>query len=193
MARQIAACYQREARIIYAPIRLADYHVGESDGEYYLVVSRLMSHKRVDLAVLACQKLGRKLLIVGDGPERARLQALANDDVLFLGRVSDTRLKDLYANCRAVIFASEEDYGLVPLEAQASGRPVIAYGSGGALETIIESQTGIFFRQQTVDSVTDAILEFERMRFDPMAIRQAVRRFDVEHFGRELREFVLEP
>lgn len=193
MATEIYACYRREAQIIYLPVRVSDYQIGSGAGDYYLTVSRLISHKRVDLAILACQCLGRPLVVVGDGPDLPTLKALSDQTVKFVGQVTDVTLRKLYANCRAVIFPSNEDYGLVPLEAQASGRPVIAYGSGGALETVVENQTGIFFKQQTVESVIDAIQTFEKMRFDPEAIRQAVQRFDVESFKRELREFVLNP
>jgi glycosyltransferase involved in cell wall biosynthesis len=193
MAKQISACYNVSAHIIYAPIRIQDYPISDDHGDYYLSVSRLISHKRVDLAVRACQVLGRKLVVVGDGPERLILESIASDATHFLGRVSDPELKRLYSKCRAVIFTSEEDYGLVPLESQACGRPVIAYGSGGVLETVIEGKTGVFFTQQTTESVIEAILAFEAMQFDTQVIRQSVQRFDVEHFKRELREFVLNP
>jgi len=193
MAKEIYACYRREARVVYPPIRVSDYHEGNGTGGYYLSVSRLMSHKKMDLAIRACQQLGRRLVVVGDGPELPRLKALSDHTVYFTGHVADNMLRELYANCRAVIFPSHEDYGLVPLEAQASGRPVIAYAAGGVLETVVEDKTGVFFREQTVEAVIDAIQRFEKMRFDPQAIRQAVQRFDVQHFKRELREFVLNP
>lgn len=191
MAAEIYACYRREARVIYPPIRVSDYQEGNGTGGYYLSVSRLMSHKKMDLAIRACQQLRRRLVVVGDGPELPRLKALSDHTIHFTGRVTDNTLRELYANCRAVIFPSHEDYGLVPLEAQASGRPVIAYGAGGALETVIENHTGVFFREQTVEAVVDAIQRFEKIQFDPQAIRQAVQRFDVQYFRRELREFVL--
>jgi len=193
MAKQIGDFYNRSAQIIYAPIRIRDYPFAEGGGNYYLTVSRLVSHKRVDLAVKACQALGRRLIVVGDGPERSQLESFASDTMHFVGRISDPELKRMYSKCRAVIFPSDEDYGLVPLESQACGRPVIAYGSGGALETVIEGQTGVFFTQQTPESVIESMLAFEAMQFDPQVIRQSVHRFDVEHFKRELREFVLNP
>jgi glycosyltransferase involved in cell wall biosynthesis len=191
MARAIKNCYGREACVIYAPIRTRDYDVAATQDDYYLCVSRLMSHKRLDLAVAACRRLGRSLVIAGDGPEGAALEALASGTTQFLGRVNDRDLKHLYAHCRAVLFPSHEDYGLVPLEAQASGRPVIAYGSGGALETIEAGRSGLFFSEQTVDALVDAIQSFERMSFDSDAIRRAVLKFDVEIFRQRLREFVL--
>lgn len=193
MAAEIYACYRRKARVIYPPIRLSDYQEGTQAGDYYLSVSRLMSHKRIDLAIQACQQLGRRLVVVGDGPELPKLKVLSDPTIQFAGRVTDAKLRELYANCQAVIFPSHEDYGLVPLEAQASGRPVIACAAGGVLETVVENQTGVFFREQTVEAVIEAIQRFEKLQFNPPVIRQAVQRFDVEHFKRELRNFVLNP
>jgi glycosyltransferase involved in cell wall biosynthesis len=191
MARAIAECYDRKAEVIYAPVRLSEYRVEMGPGEYYLTVSRLVSHKRVDLAVQACRQLGRRLVVVGEGPERDALRALGGDQVTFAGLVDKRSLVDLYAGCRALLFCSEEDYGLAPIEAQASGRPVIAYGAGGALETITEGQSGIFFGEQTTDSLVAAIHRFERQSFDPVRVRDSVARFDVEPFTRHVRNFVL--
>ena len=191
MAQAIAACYQRTARVIYAPVRLADYAVAAHDGDYYLTVSRLISHKRVDIAVQACRELGRRLVVVGDGPELERLRALGGGQVTFAGLVGRQALIDLYAGCRALLFCSDEDYGLAPIEAQASGRPVLAYQAGGALETIIDGQSGMFFPEQTFESLKDTIVRFERESFDPQAVRQSVARFDVALFTRDLRDFVL--
>jgi glycosyltransferase involved in cell wall biosynthesis len=191
MARAIAECYDRQAEIIYAPVRLSEYRMGIGPGDYYLTVSRLISHKRVDLAVQACRQLGRRLVVVGDGPELDRLRALGGDDVAFAGFVDRKSLVDLYAGCRALLFCSEEDYGLAPIEAQASGRPVIAYGAGGALETVTDGRSGIFFGEQTTESVVDAMLRFERQTFDPVLVRDSVARFDVEPFTRHVRDFVL--
>ena len=190
MAREIDLSYQRDSEVIYPPIRVSDYHVGNGSGEYYLCVSRLISHKRVDLAIRACQQLGRRLIIVGDGPEREHLMAMSASTTTFAGRVSDAELHNLYSTCQAVIFPSHEDYGIVPLEANASGRPVIAYGAGGVLETLVEGITGIYFSHQEVEDVVEAILACERIRFDSWAIRQEVERFDVAHFVEKLRAFV---
>ena len=190
MAREIRECYGREARVIYAPVRVSDYRIGQGDGDYFLSVSRLISHKRVDLAVEACARLGRKLIVVGDGPERARLERLGGEAVTFAGLVDTEQLTALYAGCRALLFCSEEDYGLTPIEAQASGRPVIAYGAGGALETVVEGQSGIFFSAQTTDSLMEAMGRFERAVFDPARVRATVERFDVGAFVAAMREFV---
>jgi len=190
MAREIELSYQRDSEVIYPPIRISDYHLGDSVGEYYLCVSRLVSHKRVDLAIQACQQLGRRLIVVGDGPEREQLMAMSGPTTTFAGRVSDTELRNLYSACRAVIFPSHEDYGIVPLEANASGRPVIAYGVGGVLETLVEGITGVYFSRQVVEDVIEAILTCERIHFDSMTIRQEVDRFDVAFFVEKLRAFV---
>ena len=189
MVRAIAECYQRQARVIYAPVRLSEYRLAEEPGEYYLTVSRLVSHKRVDLAVKACRQLGRRLIVVGDGPELPKLQALADDHVTFTGFIDKPTLLRLFAGCRALLFCSEDDYGLVPIEAQASGRPVIAYQAGGALETVIDGQNGIFFYAQAPGSLIDAMQRFEKATFDPQAVRQSVERFDVEPFKQAIREF----
>jgi glycosyltransferase involved in cell wall biosynthesis len=191
MARAIAECYDRQAEVIYAPVRLSEYRIGMGAGEYYLTVSRLISHKRVDLAVQACRQLGRRLVVVGDGPELQALRALADERVTFAGLVDKPSLVDLYAGCRALLFCSEEDYGLAPIEAQASGRPVIAYGAGGALETVVDGRSGIFFGEQTTDSLVAAMNRFEREPFDPVRVRDSVARFDVEPFTRHVRNFVL--
>ena len=190
MARAIRQCYGVEARVIHPPVRLGDYTVGVGTGGYYLSVSRLVAHKRVDLAIEACRRLRRRLVVVGDGPEAARLRSLADDGVQFVGHVSQVELRRLYANARALIFPSLEDYGLAPLEAQASGRPVIALRAGGVLETVTEGVTGIFFDTQDVDAVAGAITMFERTAFDPAAIRQGVARFGVGTFQRQLTAFV---
>ena len=192
MVREIWECYQRDARVISPPVRLSDYTWNEKIGDYYLTVSRLISHKRIDLAIQACVKLGRKLIVVGDGPELAYLKTISSSQVQFVGRVKDEKLRELYAHCRAVIFPSYEDYGIVPIEAQASGRPVIAYGVGGVIETMIENQTGLFFKEQKVEAVIESIQMMEHLSFDPYLIRQSVQRFDVENFKNELLRFVTE-
>lgn len=191
MATAIREAYGREASIIYAPVRVADYQLGTGVGDYYLSVSRLISHKRVDLAVSACRRLGRRLIVVGEGPERARLEALGGGDVTFAGLVDTAQLTALYAGCRGLLFCSEEDYGLTPIEAQASGRPVIAYGAGGALETVRAGVSGIFFDEQTADSLVTAMEQFERQSFDPATVRETVGRFDVAPFVQQMRALVL--
>jgi glycosyltransferase involved in cell wall biosynthesis len=194
MAEEIARCYGRDARIIPAPVRLSEYRVGAGSGEYYLTVSRLISHKRVDLAIEACKQLRKRLIVVGDGPQREHLQRLGDEEhVRFVGAIPRQQLVDLYAGCRALLFCGHEDYGLAPIEAQASGRPVIAYGAGGVLETVIDGWTGVFFKEQTVEALVDAMRAFEQRRFDAGEIRRSVERFDVPGFVSAIREFALGP
>ena len=190
MADQIRKIYGLEAEIIYPPVDIDQFYLSNQPEDYYLCVGRLISHKRVDLAIQACNRLQRKLLIAGDGLERPTLERLGGEDIHILGRISDSQLKQLYANCRGLIFPSDEDFGLVPVEAQASGRPVIAFRSGGVLETVIESETGIFFSEQNVDSLVEAITQFERMDFDPQRIRQNAMRFDHTQFESKFRAYV---
>jgi len=154
------------------------------------LVSRLISHKRVDLAVKACSQLKQRLVVVGDGPERKNLEKMAGDTVTFTGQVSGDELKKLFAGARALIFPSREDYGIVPLEAQACGRPVIAFGQGGVLETVIPGKTGVFFSAQTVESVTAAITEFNKMTFNLREIRAWAGNFDLPRFTAEIQHFI---
>lgn len=191
MAAQLERCYGRRPRVIYPPVRLPPEEPTAGRGDFYLTVARLMSYKRVDLAVKACTRLGRSLVVVGDGPEGPRLRSEAGAQVRFAGRITQEELWRLYARCRALIFPSLEDYGLAPLEAQAAGRPVIAYGAGGVLETVIDGISGIFFHRQDVDALAEAILRFEHLSFDPAAIRLSAARFSMPVFQRELRDFVL--
>lgn len=201
-AKRIRKVYRRPSdAIIYSPIDLSLFALAPNgQGDFYLIVSRLVSYKRIDLAIDACNRLGRKLVVVGDGEEKAKLQALAGPTVTFLGAIADAEIRNLYSQCRALLFPGEEDFGLVPLEAQASGRPVIAFGRGGALETIrgaepghhLPGATGIFFREQTAAALMNAIADFESREgeFTPALIRNYVQRFDAAEFRKQIRAFV---
>ena len=185
IADRIRRAYGREADVIYPPVDVSRFRIEESPGDYYLVVSALTPYKRVDLAVEAMGRLGRRLVVVGTGPEERRLRALAGPTVELLGWRDDAETAALYAGCRALIFPTLEDFGITPLEAMAAGRPVIAFGQGGALETVIppggaEAPTGLFFERQTVDALVDAIRRFEsgRYRFEPKALRLRAEAFD---------------
>jgi glycosyltransferase involved in cell wall biosynthesis len=190
IARQIQDIYGLNAEVVYPPIKIDEYYLSEKTDDYYLYAGRLISHKRVDLAIEACNRLNRKLIVVGDGLERSILEKLAGDTIQFVGRVSDEQLKKLYSECRALIFPSDEDFGLVPVEVQASGRPVIAFRSGGALETVVEFETGVFFSEQNVDSVCDAILQFEKLTFDPYEIKENAKRFDIIQFNNQIQTYI---
>jgi glycosyltransferase involved in cell wall biosynthesis len=185
VADRIRRCYGRGADVLYPPVDTTRFRVAETPGEFYLVVSALVPYKRVDLAVEAARRLGRRLLVVGSGPEAARLRAGAPDGVEFLGWRSDAEVAELYSRCRAVLFPGLEDFGIVPLEALASGRPVIAFGRGGVRETVVPlggdgPPTGVFFERQTVDDVVTAIERFEASEeaFEGKALRRAAEAFD---------------
>jgi glycosyltransferase involved in cell wall biosynthesis len=179
-------------------------YLARSQSDYYLAAGRLVDYKRFDLAIEACKRLDRPLRIVGDGPQLARLRKLAgkNSPIDFLGTLSDAGLWEQYAHCRALLFPGEEDFGIVPVEAQACGRPVIAYARGGALETVIgidprendppRSPTGIFYHEQTAESLARAILTYEgrENEFRPGAIRRNAARFSAANFERQIRGFI---
>jgi glycosyltransferase involved in cell wall biosynthesis len=190
MVNQIRQIYGIEADLAYPPVAIDQFSIAESFGDYYLCAGRLISHKRADLAIQACNRLKRRLIVAGDGLERAALEKLGGEAVEFVGRVSDERLKQLYSHCRALLFPNDEDFGMIPVEVQASGRPVIAYRAGGALETILENQTGVFFNDQNVESLCDAIIKFEKMEFDPELIRANAMRFDQAVFAGKIRACV---
>ncbi|WP_348268140.1 glycosyltransferase [Edaphobacter paludis] len=202
VADRIRRCYGRESVVIHPPIDLDRARMAVP-GEHYLCAGRLVGYKRTELMVEACSRLGRRLRIAGTGPEEARLKRLAGGaDVRFLGEMTTEALWQEYAACRALLFAADEDFGMVPLEAQACGRPVIAYGAGGSLETVrglgvaADGATGIYFAEQTVESVMDGILRFEAAEaagmFDAAVARRWAEGFATPVFLRKLREFVLE-
>ncbi len=195
IAERIRRAYGREADVIYPPVDVSRFRIEESPGEFYLVVSALSPYKRVDLAVEAASRLGRRLVVVGTGPEEPRLRRLAGPGVEFLGWRDDGETADLYARCRGLIFPPLEDFGIAPLEAMASGRPVIAYGRGGALETVVAPgasgpPTGLFFERQRVEDVMDAMHRFESgaYRFEPKALRRHAEAFDRPIFKERVKE-----
>lgn len=191
-ARRIRKYYRREATVIHSPINVSFWKISSEVNDYFLIVSRLNSYKRIDLAVEAFNELGLPLIIVGDGPKRRRLEAIAGSNIRFTGRVTDHNLRDLYAACKALIVPGEEDYGLTLLEAQASGRPVIAYGKGGALETIIPGVTGVFFDEQTPQALAEVVRKFDARQFDPVRIGGHALQFDKEIFKLKIFRFVAE-
>ncbi|PKO17659.1 MAG: glycosyltransferase family 4 protein [Chloroflexi bacterium HGW-Chloroflexi-10] len=186
MANFIQTVYHKNAVIIYPPVDIQQYNI-QNPQNFYLCVGRLISYKNIDLAIQACNQLKRKLVIIGDGFERNKLEAIAGNTITFLGKVDEETLKSMYATCKALIFPGVEDFGMVPIEVQASGRPVIAYRSGGVLETVTENETGIFFDDQNIDSLIQAIISFENRRFDPSFIRNSVQRFDLSIFEESIK------
>src|SRR5260370_39318283 len=164
------------------PVDISRFQVASAHDDYFLVVSRLIPYKRIDLAVQAFTRLGLPLRIIGSGRYEKKLKRLAGKNIKFLGQLPDAEVRNHMARCRALIFPGEEDFGITPVEAQASGRPVIAYGAGGALSTIIEGETGVFFAEQTVDSLEDAVRGFHDEQFDPQRIRRDAEGFDTQRF-----------
>lgn len=192
VARRIRKRYGRSATVINPPVDTRQYTPdpqGEHD-DYFLIVSRLIPYKRIDLVIEAFNDLGLPLKIVGRGRQAAELQALAKPNIEFLGAVSDARLKELYARCKGFIFPGQEDFGIAPLEAQASGRPVIAYSAGGALETVVPRITGEFFMDQSAESLAQVIDRFDSEDYDPAAIRRHAEKFDVEVFKTRMSDFI---
>jgi glycosyltransferase involved in cell wall biosynthesis len=189
---RIRKYYNRDAIVIHPPVDLHRYQPAPSHDDFYLIVSRLIPYKRIDLAIEAFNRLGRPLWIVGDGRDAERLQSLAEPTIKFLGRVPDSDLPDLVARCAAFVFPGHEDFGIAPVEAQAAGRPVIAFGAGGALDTVIDGQTGVLFAAQTVDALIDAVRRLDALDFDPIALRANAARFDKEVFKQKLGAFVAE-
>lgn len=188
--RRIQVHYGRDAEVIFPPVDTAHFALAPDAGSYYLIVSALVPYKKVDLAVRVFNELGRRLVIVGKGPEEEKLKAMAGSTVELLGWRSDEELKGLYAGCRALIFPGEEDFGIVPLEAMASGRPVVAYAKGGALETVVEGQTGTFFHEQTDEALADALARLDAMTMEPEAIRGHALAFSRERYKREMRDVI---
>ncbi len=202
VAQRIHTHYGREADVIYPPVDVECFQPRPVAGERpYLLVGGFVPYKREEIALQAFAALDLPLWVAGDGPQRAALQAAAPANVRFLGRVSDAQLADLYASCRALIYPQEEDFGIIPLEAQAAGRPVIAYGRGGATETVVplaESNgadpTGIWFEPQTPEALCEAVRRFEAHEalFHTEAIRKHAERFSAERFRREIARAIEE-
>ena len=189
VAARIRRAWRREATVVHPPVELDRFAVSaDGPGEAYLFASQLVRYKRADVAIDAFAGTGRRLLVVGEGSEEAALRRSAPANVTFLGRVDDAELERLYARCRALVFCAEEDFGIVPLEAMASGRPVIAFGRGGARETVVDGVTGLFFDAQTPEALRAALDRFEAAeeRFDPAAIRAHAAGFARDRFVREM-------
>lgn len=189
--QRIRTFYHRSSHIIAPPVDTDRFQpLSNPKQDYYFIVSRLIPYKRIDLAVRAFTQLGKRLIVAGDGRDRAALESMAGPSVEFRGRLPWDEVAQLMANCRAFIFPGYEDFGITPVEAQAAGRPVIAYAAGGALDTVLEGQSGIFFQEQTVDSLIEAIHRLEATSFDPQQIRQNAERFSIPRFKQELMAWI---
>lgn len=188
---RIKKYYDRDSVLIHPPTITKDYlDLPKQPGDFYLLVGRQVSYKRLDLAVDAFNELGLRLVVAGTGEEIAKQKPRAKANIDFRGFVSDDELLHLYADAKAVLFPQEEDYGLVPVEAQAAGTPVIAYGVGGATETVVDGKTGVLFKTQTAAALVEAVHRFEKLQFDSAALREHSKQFDESVFKREIKAYV---
>lgn len=187
VANRIRKYYRRSAAVVHPPVDVEPFLARpRASGDAYLVAGRLVPYKRVDLAIRACRELGRELIVIGEGRDRERLEDIAGAGVTFLGRVDFPTLMEYMSATRALLFPGEEDFGIVPVEAQAAGTPVIAYGTGGARDTVLDGVTGVLFGDQTVAGLCRAIERFERLALDSDAARENAARFGPERFDAEL-------
>ncbi len=197
--RRIKKHYRRDADVIYPPVDTEHFGLSRKEGEYYLAVSALVPYKRIDLAVLAFNELNLPLVVIGDGSEKKKLMKIAEKNIKFINWQERSELKKYYAECKALIFPGEEDFGIVPVEAQACGKPVIAFGKGGATESvkgaypgqeITPSHTGIFFLPQTKDALIEAVRRFDSAKFNLEGIREHSLSFDRRIFKKKIKEFI---
>ena len=194
VASRIKKYYGRESEVIYPPVDIDKFELSSQPGQYYLALGRLIPYKRFDLLVEAFNSLGLPLYIIGDGKEFASLKAKAMDNVKLLGFTDEDTLKNYYANAKAFLFPQKEDFGITAIEAMSAGKPVIAYGAGGALETVVDGKTGVFFEEQTVKSLSEAVRKFEKMslagKFESSEIRAHAEKFSKERFKKEIVSFL---
>jgi len=192
VAERIQKYYRRDAVVIPPPVEADRFTFDPTiqPEAYFLIVSRFMPYKRIDLAIAACNLLRLPLVIIGNGRDEKRLKSLAGPTIRFMGRLSDAEVMYYYTHCRAFILPGEEDFGITPLEAQASGRPVIAYRAGGALASVIDDVTGSFFDEQTVESLAVALSSFDERKYDPQIIRNHALEFDMPRFHRRILQFI---
>lgn len=190
VAERIRTNYRRSSQVVFPPVEVDRLKPSSEQGDYFLVVSRLVPYKRVDLAVEAFTRMGKPLVVIGDGPARPALERMGGPSVRFLGRLPDAEVSRHYASCRGVIFPGEEDFGIVPLEANAAGRPVIAYQAGGALDTVVNGQTGVFFPIQTVEALCQAVHECESKTWRTAVLRRHAEGFREEVFRSRILDVV---
>lgn len=193
IARRIKKVYNREATVIYPPVDIESFKLETTKEDYYLTASRMVPYKKIDLIVEAFSRMpDKKLVVIGDGPDMAKIKQKATKNVEILGYQPFTELKRHMQKAKAFVFAAEEDFGIIPVEAQACGTPVIAFGKGGSLETVLKGVTGTFFYTQTVEAIKEAVLQFEKEyeSFSPQTIRQHALKFSVERFEEEIKSFI---
>ncbi|PZE20821.1 glycosyltransferase [Paenibacillus xerothermodurans] len=191
VSRRISKYYKRESHVIHPPVAVDRFQPTDQEEDYFLIVSRLIPYKRIDLVIEVFNRLKLPLVIIGDGYDRDRLKKLAGPTVTMLGYQSDETITEYYAKCKAFILAGEEDFGITPLEAQANGKPVIAFGKGGALETVVEGKTGVFFHEHSIASLAEAVEHFHTLYFDPQFIRRHADQFNERRFKQQISNFII--
>jgi glycosyltransferase involved in cell wall biosynthesis len=187
---RIRRFYRRDSVIIYPPVQVEQFSVSRASEDFYLIASRLLPYKRIDLAIETFNRLGLPLVITGDGRDRECLQRMAGSNVKLMGRVDDATLQDLLQRCKAFVFPGLEDFGIAPINAMACGKPVIAFAGGGAMDTVIDGITGVLFDRQTVTSLADAVARLNGVRFAPDEIRAHAEKFSVARFQKELLKVI---
>jgi glycosyltransferase involved in cell wall biosynthesis len=187
---RIRTYYNRDSDIIFPPVDTHQFTPTAKQEDYFFIVSRLIPYRRIDLAIRTFNRVGLPLVIAGDGRDRATLQEMAHSNITFLGYVPDADLPDLIARCRAYILPGTEDFGIAPVQAMSAGRPVIAYASGGALDTVIPGVTGLHFHEPTPASLVAAVEQFDDAHFDQATIRRHAERFDKSVFECKLRAYI---
>lgn len=191
IAQRIKNYYNRESSaIIYPPTDTENFYISANLGNYYLLISRLKPYKKVALAIKAFNKLNIPLKIIGVGEEQKRLKKIAKSNIEFLGGVSEEQKRKLLSECLALIHPQEEDYGLTPIEAMASGRPVIAYNAGGAKETVIDNKTGKFFSEQSWEALIDTVIKFKPQEYNPQEIKKHAEKFNSQIFYKKIKNFI---
>lgn len=190
VASRIKKYYSKTSEVINPPVNMKSFSISSDVQDYYLMVGRALAYKRFDIVIDAFNALKLPLKIIGKGPEMNDLKKRSGKSIEFLGYLPDDQISRYYSACKAFIFPSEEDFGITPLEAMASGRPVIAYRGGGALETVVEGKTGLFFNEQTAGSIIDTIKTFDSDKFDPVAIREHAAKFDKEIFKAKINDYI---
>jgi glycosyltransferase involved in cell wall biosynthesis len=188
---RIKKYYQRDSEVINPPVEVDRFRKSNKSGNYYLVVSRLVPYKRVDLAIEACNELGKELVVAGRGPELKKLQKLAGKNVKFIENPTDAQVEDLYAGAKAFIFSAEEDFGITPVEAMSAGLPVICFNKAGVTETVIDGKTGVYHDEQTKSSLMEAINKFESMSFNKDIIIKRSQEFSEARFLTRFGEYVV--
>jgi len=192
VASRIAKYYRRDSTVIFPPVAVHDFEVSEHHEDFYLSVGQLVAYKRADLLVDAFNQLGRRLIIIGEGELLAKLKKIAKPNISFLGSQPLSVIRDHYSRCKALVFPGVEDFGIVPVEAMASGKPVLALAAGGALDTVVDGESGILYPDQSAQGVIGAIRRFEGLQgqFNPKMIRAQAERFTLDRFNREFRSAV---